>query len=147
MPFYYFDTTALVKRYSRERGTRIVNALLTKRGRTIILSAATIAEFYSVFAIKARDGELKRDDWYSVIYKFEVESDRGLFNYVAPSSRTFVTTKRLIMEYPSLRSVQAIHLALATELKPLRLSLVSSDRELLELCRPFGLHPINPEDE
>jgi len=51
------------------------------------------------------------------------------------------------MEYPSLRSTQAIHLALATELKPLRLSLVSSDRELLELCRPFGLHPINPEDE
>jgi predicted nucleic acid-binding protein len=147
MPFYYFDTTALVKRYSRERGTRTVNALLVKRGKTVILGTSSITELYSVFAVKAREGELTRDDWYSVIYKFEAESDRGLFQYVAPSSRTFVATKRLILEYPFLRASQAIHLALAVELKPLRLSLVSSDRQLLELCRPHGIKPINPEDD
>lgn len=147
MPFYYFDTTALVKRYSRERGTRTVNALLVKRGKTVILGTSSITELYSVFAFKAREGELTRDDWYSVIYKFEAESDRGLFHYVAPSSRTFVATKRLILEYPFLRASQAIHLALAVELKPLRLSLVSSDRQLLELCRPHGIKPINPEDD
>lgn len=146
MPFYYFDTTALVKRYSRERGTRKVNALLAKRGKTAILGTPSIAELYSIFALKAREGELTRDDWYSVIYKFEAESDRGLFHYVAPTSHTFVATKRLILEYPFLRASQAIHLALATELKPLRLSLVSSDRQLLELCRPHGITPINPED-
>lgn len=147
MPFYYFDTTALVKRYSRERGTRTVNALLVKRGKTVILGTSSITELYSVFAVKAREGELTRDDWYSVIYKFEAESDRGLFHYVAPSSRTFVATKRLILEHPFLRASQAIHLALAVELKPLRLSLVSSDRQLLELCRPHGIKPINPEDD
>lgn len=147
MPFYYFDTTALVKRYSRERGTRTVNALLVKRGKTVILGTSSITELYSVFAVKAREGELTRDDWYSVIYKFEAESDRGLFHFVAPSSRTFVATKRLILEYPFLRASQAIHLALAVELKPLRLSLVSSDRQLLELCRPHGIKPINPEDD
>ncbi len=147
MPFYYFDTTALVKRYSRERGTRTVNALLVKRGKTVILGTSSITELYSVFAVKVREGELTRDDWYSVIYKFEAESDRGLFHYVAPSSRTFVATKRLILEYPFLRASQAIHLALAVELKPLRLSLVSSDRQLLELCRPHGIKPINPEDD
>lgn len=147
MPFYYFDTTALVKRYSRERGTRTVNALLVKRGKTVILGTSSITELYSVFAVKAREGELTRDDWYSVIYKFEAESDRGLFHYVAPSSRTFVATKRLILEYPFLRASQAIHLALAVELKSLRLSLVSSDRQLLELCRPHGIKPLNPEDD
>jgi len=147
MPFYYFDTTALVKRYSRERGTRTVNALLVKRGKTVILGTSSITELYSVLAVKALEGELTRDDWYSVIYKFEAESDRGLFHYVAPSSRTFVATKRLILEYPFLRASQAIHLALAVELKPLRLSLVSSDRQLLELCRPHGIKPINPEDD
>ncbi len=147
MPFYYFDTTALVKRYSRERGTRTVNALLVKRGKTVILGTSSITELYSAFAVKAREGELTRDDWYSVIYKFEAESDRGLFHFVAPSSRTFVATKRLILEYPFLRASQAIHLALAVELKPLRLSLVSSDRQLLELCRPHGIKPINPEDD
>lgn len=147
MPFYYFDSTALVKRYSRERGTRAVNALMTKRGRTVILGTPLISEVYSALAVKAREGELTRDDWYSIIYKFEAEADRGLFHYVAPSSRTFVTTKRLILDYPYLSAAQAVHLALAVELRPLRLSLVSSDRQLLELCRPFGVHPINPEDD
>jgi len=147
MPFYYFDSTALVKRYSREPGTRVVNALMTKRGRTILLGASTITEFYSGLASKAKDGELTRDDWYSVIFKFESESERGIFKFIAPSSRTFVSTKRLIIDNPHLLPVQAMHLALAVELRPLRLSVVSTDRTLLDLCRPLGLNPINPEEE
>jgi predicted nucleic acid-binding protein len=147
MPFYYFDTSALVKRYSRERGTRTVNNLLTKRGKVAIVGTVAIAELYSAVALKARQGELTRDDWYSVLFKFEAESNRGLFHYIAPSSRTFLATKQMILDNPSLRASQAVHLALALELKPLRVSFVSSDRQILELCRPFGLAPINPEDD
>lgn len=146
MPFYYFDSTALVKRYNPERGTRTVNALLSKRGKTAIIATTTLAEFYAVLASQARQGELTRDDWYSVIYKFEAESDRGLFQYISPTNRTFLSTKELMLDYPSLGSNQAVHLALALELRPLRLSLVSSDKVLLEACRPLGIKPINPED-
>ncbi|MEW6543632.1 MAG: type II toxin-antitoxin system VapC family toxin [Nitrospirota bacterium] len=147
MPFYYFDTSALVKRYSRERGTRTVNRLLAKRGMTAILGTVSIPEFYSALALKAQQGELTRDDWYSVLFKFEAESDRGLFHYIAPSARTFLTTKQMILDYPFLRSTQAVQLALVQELKPLRLTMVSSDRQILELCRPFGITPVNPEDD
>ncbi len=147
MPHYYFDSTALVKRYSRERGTRIVNAIVAKRDKPVILGTPAICELYSVVALKAREGELTRDDWYSVIYKFEAESERGLFHYITPSSRTYSATKQLIMDHPHLRAPQAIHLALALELKPLRLALVSADRQILELCRPYGIKPINPEDD
>jgi hypothetical protein len=147
MPFYYFDSTALVKRYSRERGTRIVNVLCSKRGRTIILATPTITELFSILALKSREGELTRDDWYSVLFKFEAESERGLFNYISPSSQTYLATKRLILEHPSLKAAQATHLALALELRPLRLSVVTSDRQMLELCRPLGLNSINPEDD
>jgi hypothetical protein len=147
MPVYYFDTSALVKRYSRERGTKTVNALLAKRGRLAILGSVAIPEFYAALALKARLGELTRDDWYSVLFKFEAEADRGLFQFVTPSSRTFLATKQFILDYPFLRSSQAIHLVLAQELRPLRLSFVSSDRQALELCRPFGITPINPEDD
>ena len=147
MPVYYFDTSALVKRYSRERGTKTVNALLAKRGRLAILGSVAIPEFYAALALKARLGELTRDDWYSVLFKFEAESDRGLFQFVTPSSRTFLATKQFILDYPFLRSAQALHLVLAQELRPLRLSFVSSDRQALELCRPFGITPINPEDD
>ncbi|MDE3018753.1 MAG: type II toxin-antitoxin system VapC family toxin [Nitrospirota bacterium] len=147
MPVYYFDTSALVKRYSRERGTKTVNALLAKRGRLAILGSVAIPEFYAALALKARLGELTRDDWYSVLFKFEAEADRGLYQFVTPSSRTFLATKQFILDYPFLRSAQALHLVLAQELRPLRLSFVSSDRQVLELCRPFGITPINPEDD
>lgn len=147
MPVYYFDTSALAKRYSRERGTKTVNTLLAKRGRVAILGSMAITELYSILALKARQGELTRDDWYSVLFKFEAEASRGVFQFVTPSSRTFITTKQFILDHPFLRSGQAIHLALAQELRPLRLSFVSSDRELLELCRPLGITPLNPEDD
>lgn len=147
MPVYYFDTSALVKRYSRERGTKAVNTLLAKRGRLAILGSVAIPEFYAALALKARLGELTRDDWYSVLFKFEAEADRGLYQFVTPSSRTFLATKQFILDYPFLRSAQALHLVLAQELRPLRLSFVSSDRQVLELCRPFGITPINPEDD
>ena len=119
---------------------------MSKRGKTVILATPTIAEFYGVLANQAKQGALTRDDWYSVVFKFELESDRGLFHYIAPTNQTYMTVKELMLEYPSLRAMQAIHVALAMELRPLRLSLVSSDRALLELCRPLGIKPINPEN-
>ncbi len=145
MPYYYFDSTALVKRYCPERGTRAVNALLSKRGKVAILATPTVAEFYAVVANQAKQGELTRDDWYSVIFKFEMESDRGLFHFIAPTNETLATIKHLMLDHPSLRASQAVHLALAVELKPLRLSMVSSDPKLLEACKPLGIRPINPE--
>ncbi len=145
MPYYFFDSTALVKRYSREPGTRVVNALMTKRGRTILVGTPAITEFYSGLAAKAKDGELTRDDWYSLIYKFESEAERGLFHFITPTSGTFLSTKRLLIEHPHLGPAQALHLAMAVELRPLRMSVVTTDTTLLELCRPYGLTPINPE--
>jgi hypothetical protein len=147
MPYYYFDSTALVKRYSMERGTRIVNKLMVKRGRVIILPTWTVTDLYSVLSNRAHQNEITRDDCYSVIYKYEMESQQGLFRYIAPTMNTFLSTKELILEYPFLRSQQALHLALALELKPLRMTVVSSDKQLLSACKPVGLHIVDPEED
>ncbi|HXF93292.1 MAG TPA: type II toxin-antitoxin system VapC family toxin [Nitrospiraceae bacterium] len=147
MPYYYFDSTGLVKRYSSERGSRIVNKLLVKRGKMAIVPTWAITDLYSVLSIRAKQGELTRDDCYSVIYRFEIESSQGLFHFIAPTMQTFLSTKELILDFPHLRSAQALHLALALELKPLRLTVVSSDQQLLGACRPLGLHVINPEED
>jgi hypothetical protein len=76
-----------------------------------------------------------------------MESKQGLFQYVAPTMDTYLSTKELILDYPALRAQQLLHLALALELKPLRLTVVSADKQLLAACRPAGLHIINPEDD
>ena len=88
MPYYYFDSTALVKRYSMERGTRIVNKLMVKRGKVAILPMWTVTDLYSIMSIRAQQGEITRDDCYSVLYKFEMESAQGLFQYIAPTMDT-----------------------------------------------------------
>ncbi|HKT36478.1 MAG TPA: type II toxin-antitoxin system VapC family toxin [Nitrospira sp.] len=147
MPYYYFDSTALVKRYSMERGTRIVNKLMVKRGKVAILPTWTVTELYAAFSNRAQQGELTRDDCYSVIHKFERESAEGLFQFIVPTMQTYLSTKELVMEYPGLRTQQVLHLALALELKPLRLTVVSADTQLLTASKTAGLHIINPEED
>jgi hypothetical protein len=147
MPYYYFDSSALVKRYSMERGTRIVNKLMVKRGKVAILPTWTVTDFYAVLATRAQEGQITRDDCYSVIYKFEIESKDGLYQFIAPTMGTYLATKELALEYPFLRSSQVMHLALALELKPLRLTVVSADTQLLAASKTAGLHIVNPEED
>ncbi|MGA6826233.1 type II toxin-antitoxin system VapC family toxin [Nitrospira sp. NS4] len=147
MPYYYFDSSALVKRYSMERGTRIVNKLMVKRGKVAILPTWTVTEFYTTLANRAQQGDITRDDCYSVIHKFEIESKDGLYQFIAPTMATYLATKELALEYPFLRAAQVMHLALALELKPLRLTVVSADTQLLAASKTAGLHIINPEED
>lgn len=58
MPYYYFDSTALVKRYSMERGTRIINRLMVKRSKVAILPTWSVIDFYTAFANRAHAGRL-----------------------------------------------------------------------------------------
>jgi predicted nucleic acid-binding protein len=147
MPYYYFDSTALVKRYSMERGTRIISRLMVKRGKVAILPTWSVTDFYTAFSNRAHHGDITRDDCYSVIHKFEKESQEGLYQFIAPTMQTYLSTKELSLEYPALRTPQVLHLALALELKPLRLTVVSADTQLLTACHSAGLHIINPEED
>ena len=147
MPYYYLDSTALVKRYSMERGTRIINKLMVKRSKVAILPTWSVTEFYTAFTNRAHHEEITRDDCYSVIHKFERESQEGLYHFLAPTMQTYLATKELALEYPALRTLQVLQLALALELKPLRLTVVSADTQLLTACHSAGLHIINPEED
>lgn len=147
MPYYYFDSSALVKRYSMERGTRIVNKLMVKRGKVAILPTWTVTDLYATLSNRAQQGEITRDDCYSVLHKFEIESRQGLFQFIVPTLKTYLATKELVLEYPFLRASQVMHLALALELKPLRMTVVSADTQLLAASKTAGLHIINPEED
>ncbi|MBL8072102.1 MAG: hypothetical protein JNM35_13510, partial [Nitrospira sp.] len=53
-----------------ERGTRVVNKLMVKRGKVAILPMWSVTDFYSALSVRAQQGEITRDDCYSVLYKF-----------------------------------------------------------------------------
>jgi hypothetical protein len=130
-----------------ERGTRIVNKLMVKRGKVAILPTLSVTDFYAVLSTRAQEGKITRDDCYSVLYKFEIETKQGLYQFIAPTMGTYLATKELVLEYPFLRSPQVMYLALAVELKPLRLTVVSADTQLLAASKTAGLHIINPEED
>jgi len=47
---YFFDTSALVKRYHREPGTEVVDDAFDDLGTDCVISDLGIVEFYSAFA-------------------------------------------------------------------------------------------------
>uniref|UniRef100_UPI0013760F5B type II toxin-antitoxin system VapC family toxin n=1 Tax=Candidatus Oscillochloris fontis TaxID=2496868 RepID=UPI0013760F5B len=63
MSAYYFDTSALVKRYFPETGSAWVIAVTDpKAEHTLLISAMTRVEAAAAFAIKHRSGNATRQD-------------------------------------------------------------------------------------
>lgn len=55
---YYFDTSALVKRYHFEEGTAQLDAIFGEPDATFIIASITIAELTSAIARKHAEGEI-----------------------------------------------------------------------------------------
>ena len=65
----FFDTSALVKRYHKEKGTGVVDVAFNQKGMKAI-SDISIIEFFSAFAKKVRTGEISKDDFQVTIKEF-----------------------------------------------------------------------------
>ena len=69
---YYFDTSALVKRYVLERGTSWMLELCDpSAGHLIATARITIAEAAAAFASKYRGGELLKEDYLQLLEKIK----------------------------------------------------------------------------
>jgi predicted nucleic acid-binding protein len=55
---YFFDTSALVKRYHPEVGSSKVEAIFREHNRRIVMSRLTVVELQSAFALKIRTGQM-----------------------------------------------------------------------------------------
>jgi len=58
MSVYFFDTSALLKRYHSELGTEIVDSAFEEKDATRIISDLSVIEFYSAFTKKVRTREI-----------------------------------------------------------------------------------------
>ena len=58
MPNYFIDTSALAKRYHKEKGSDGMDRILEQPGSRSLISHLAIVELESVFAIKMRTGEI-----------------------------------------------------------------------------------------
>lgn len=150
MAVYYLDTSALVKRYAREKGSRwVLNLTDPAIKHGLYTVRLTGPEMLAAFARKVRTGELLssaarqaaadfRTDWagqYRVIEVTPLLAGRAMD----------------LVERHNLRGYDAVHLAAAMELQVIRLAMrlsaiifVSGDEDQLKAAAIEGLTTENP---
>ena len=155
MYYFYFDASALVKRYTQEIGSDKINFLFNNvplsRMMCLILG---VVELFWICVRKKNDGRITNIDFSQagINFNYEVIGNQSDFKTLSVPDSLVWGSMNLI-ETHSLNSVDAIVLCsalnLATELRNTgnTLVLIASDQRLLRAARAEGLHVFNPETD
>ena len=145
MHYFYFDTSAIAKRYSPETGSKKIDDIIGNKSNIVVIGNIAITELYSAISKKYRIGEISRQDFLSAIYRFEDDISKNIYRFLEVDNEVITAAKILILKYSELRTYDSIHLALALQLTKLKPIIVTSDTVLLKTCISEGLKVINPE--
>jgi predicted nucleic acid-binding protein len=145
MPYFYFDTSALAKRYSPETGSEKVDSIINNKANIIVIGNIAITEIYSALSKKYRTSEIPYQDFLSAVYRFEKDIFDSTYHFLEVDNNVITSAKIFILTYSELRTYDSIHLALALELSELNPTIVTSDAVLFKTCHSEGLKVINPE--
>ncbi len=103
----YFDTSALVKRYVNEPGSRQARALL--RRHDFLSSAIAPVEAMSALVRRRRAGDLSEESFRAVLRRFQ--SDRTRWELVEVSAAVLGRAEELIQGGMTVKALDAIHIA------------------------------------
>ena len=147
---YFFDTSALVKRYHREIGTAVVDAAFDDKDTTRMISDISVIEFHSAFARKVRTGEITEEDFRRTIKEMAEDIRSGVIELAFFGDSEKKEAAALIEKYGlsrNLRTLDAMQLAV---MKRLGLQVTPhvycADRSFAALVKEEGLLVINPEE-
>jgi predicted nucleic acid-binding protein len=140
----YFDSSALVKRYLKEKGTDVVLSLTT-REEFVATSKLAYPELLSTFMRKNREGELQEEPLKSIWNR--LEADWLEFFIIEIHDELLPLVKSLIRKYP-LKGADSIHLASALWLESMtktEVMFIASDMSLLDAATKENLKILNPQ--
>jgi predicted nucleic acid-binding protein len=150
MDAFFFDTSGLVKRFSRETGTAwTIDLLKPSSGNTIYIARITAVEVVSALTRRTRGGSLTASQSTKAIQRFE----RSLFgrHAIVEIRPTLVNRAMLLAKIHGLRGYDAVQLAAALTANDERLSvsapaltLISADTALNAAASLEGLAVDNP---
>lgn len=152
MAAYFFDSSALVKRYVTESGTPWISSLCDPTvGHTLYISRVTGAEVIAALARRIRTGSLTGVAAESAMSAFRADfSNVYLVSELTPA---LVERAMDLAQTHSLRGYDAIQLAAALDVNAERrgygfppLTLVSADMDLNEAATVEGVAVENPND-
>ena len=145
MPAYFFDTSALVKRYATETGTSWVTALLDPAMRhRIFIARITGAEMISAMMRKKRGLQISAADAAAAVALFRSDLTRRF--RIVEITAALVDHAMSLAETHTLRGYDAVQLAAALYTQERRqarglpaLSLITADDDLLVAGQAEGL--------
>jgi predicted nucleic acid-binding protein len=141
--FYFFDTSALVKRYHLEPGSERVNAIFDDQDNILIISELALVELASALQRKRNRGEITLQAMNDALVQFanEVLSDLIVTGF---RSGFIQQAKDLVLQH-SLRTLDALQLTSASEFRTLSPVLVCADARLRRAASDVGLVVLDPE--
>jgi predicted nucleic acid-binding protein len=151
MPGYFFDTSALVKRYHPEVGSAEVDGIWNDPANELFISRLATLEVVAAFAGKVRAATLSRSGFDVLRRRFA--SDVAIHKrprIVRLVVAHFKATEQLLRGHGltvRLRTLDAVQLAVALDLRQRGVvsHFVCSDRDLLSVATHEGLTVVDPE--
>lgn len=144
MTIYFFDTSALVKRYYQESGTETVDELIESEGSTVI-STLSIIESASAFRRKYNRGEITEQAMNSLLSAFFEEA---LDDFVVlPMEESLMEFSFELVLRDDLRTLDSLQLSAALSIDSLDESVifVCADTDLVETAESNGIEAVDPE--
>lgn len=145
MPAYFFDASALVKRYLREVGSNWLRRLIAAEQPRIFISSLSGAEVLAAMMRKRRTGEATPAATDRAVAAFRREFTVN-YAVITPGPEVISRAMDLILAYP-LRAYDAVQLASALALPPPhggKPTFVSADEMLLRVAQQVGFSIENP---
>ena len=141
-PIYYFDTSALVKRYHIERGTAYLDTIFAEPESTFIIASITIAELTSAIAHRHAEGEISHEGLLHTLSKF-AEDLIGEFWILDIERHHIHEAQQLILRH-GLRALDSLQLSLLLVVKNLSPVSLCSDVRLQGAARAEGVTVQDP---
>jgi len=143
MAFYFFDTSALVKRYHQETGSDQVNVIFDDPDNILVISELALVELASALQRKRNRGEITMQALNDTLALFTHEV---LSDIIVTGFRSgFIQQARELVLQHGLRTLDALQLTSVLEFRALSPVFVCADIRLCQVASDVGLDVLNPE--
>ncbi|MBI4786691.1 MAG: type II toxin-antitoxin system VapC family toxin [Chloroflexi bacterium] len=145
MTSYFLDTSALVKHYRSEAGSKRVDAIFADAQSKIIISGLAIVEIASAFQRLKNQGDIDDAVLNHALDRFTADAT-GRLAVVSVDDESLHTARGLVLKH-NLRTLDALQLTSAVKSKAQSPVFVAADDNLLAAAKAEGLVTLNPLEQ
>ena len=147
MTYYFFDSSALIKRYHAEIGTDKIDEIIEQQNNEIIISSLALSEVTSAFNRKKHEGKINPDLFTDILIEFYREV-LDKFTMISLDDSLLSQSMELILNR-NLRTLDSLQLSAALSIFQIlvetKFVFVCADKKLIEAAKQEGLETLNPE--